>query len=264
MKSVLDFARFKQAGQPISMVTCYDSWSAKLIAGTPVDAVLVGDSGSMVMHGENSTVGATLELLETYTRATARGLAGGAFLVSDVPFPHHRMGIERAMEAADGLMKAGAQAVKIEGLRGHAEVIAHLVESGVPVMGHLGLTPQSVHQLGGYRVQGRGEEAAERLLADARALEEAGAFSLVLECVPASLAARITEALGIPTIGIGSGVACDGQVLVLQDLLGLNEGFRPKFLRTYLEGGTLIREALERYCEDVKSASFPSPEESFD
>ena len=263
MKSVLDFSRFKQERQPIAMVTCYDHWSAQLIAGTPIDAVLVGDSAAMVMHGHDSTVHATLEMMAAHTAAAARGLRGQVFLVADIPFPLHRLGRERALEAADVLMKAGAQAVKLEGVRGHAEVVHHLVESGVPVMGHLGLTPQSVHQLGGYRVQAREEQAARELLADAKALEAAGAFSIVLECIPSRLAEQVTAALTIPTIGIGSGARCDGQILVLQDVLGLNEGFRPKFLRTYLEGGELVRGALGRYAEDVKKVAFPAREESF-
>ncbi|MFP4541550.1 MAG: 3-methyl-2-oxobutanoate hydroxymethyltransferase [Opitutales bacterium] len=263
MKSLLEFARFKQERQPITMVTCYDAWSAKLIADTPIDVVLVGDSAAMVMHGHDSTVHARLEMMAAHTAAAARGLAGRTFIVADLPFPLHRMGAHRALEAADTLLKAGAQAVKLEGVRGHEEVVRHLVESGVPVMGHLGLTPQSVHQLGGYRVQARDDETAQALLLDARLLEAAGAFALVLECIPSGLAAEVTEALAIPTIGIGSGVQCDGQVLVLQDLLGLNEGFRPKFLRTYLDGAGLVKDALRRYTEDVKSQAFPAREESF-
>lgn len=263
MKSVLEFSRFKQERQPITMVTCYDAWSAKLIAQSPIDAVLVGDSAAMVMHGHESTVHARLDLMAAHTAAAARGLGGAVFLVADLPFPLHRLGRERALEAADVLLKAGAQAVKLEGFRGHEDTVHHLVESGVPVMGHLGLTPQSVHQLGGYRVQGRQEEEAERLVDDALGLQAAGAFSIVLECIPASLAARVTRDLVVPTIGIGSGVQCDGQILVLQDLLGLNDGFRPKFLRTYLEGSELVRDALRRYADDVKSAAFPAREESF-
>lgn len=263
MKSVLDFARFKQEQQPITMVTCYDAWSAKLIADSSIDAVLVGDSAAMVMHGHESTVHARLEMMAAHTAAAARGLEGKIFLVGDLPFPLHRLGKERALEAADVLMKAGAQAIKLEGLRGHEDVVHHLVESGIPVMGHLGLTPQSVHQMGGYRVQGRNIDAAEKLLADARGLESAGAFAVVLECIPAMLAQRVTEAIKIPTIGIGSGVDCDGQILVLHDLLGFNEGFQPKFLRTYLDGALLIKGALERYANDVKSQAFPAREESF-
>lgn len=263
MKSVIDFSRFKHEGQPISMVTAYDAWSARLIAQAPIDAVLVGDSGSMVMAGHDATVHASIEMMADYTAAVARGLQGEKFLVADIPFPLHRMGPETALRAVDTLMKAGAQAVKIEGAQGHLETIAHIVESGVPVMGHLGLTPQSVHQLGGYRVQGRNEAAAEALREDAIALQEAGVFAIVFECIPAELARELTATLGVPTIGIGSGVSCSGQILVLQDLLGLNDGFKPKFLRTYLDGAGLIKDALSRYDADVKSAAFPAAQESF-
>jgi 3-methyl-2-oxobutanoate hydroxymethyltransferase len=263
MKSLLEFIRHKQERQPISMVTSYDAWSARLIAQVPVDAVLVGDSGSMVMDGHSSTVHADLDSMARHTAAVARGLKEQTFLIADLPFPTHRLGLTEALKSADVLLKAGAQAVKLEGVRGHEDTVRGLVESGVPVMGHLGLTPQSVHQLGGYRVQARDSAAAEQLLADARKLEELGAFAIVLECIPSDLAATVTKTLQIPTIGIGSGVHCDGQILVLQDLLGLNEGFRPKFLRTYLDGAELVKGALERYVADVKSEAFPAEQESF-
>lgn len=262
MKRVTDFARFRAEGNPISMVTCYDAWSARIIAESPVDAVLVGDSVAMVMHGHPDTVHATTEMMATHTAAVRRGL-GEKFLVTDIPFPEHRKGIPAAMECVDRIMKAGASAVKIEGAEGHLDVISHIVGSGVPVMGHLGLTPQSVHQFGGYRVQGREEAAARQIELDALALQEAGVFSIVLECVPAELAGRITEKLTIPTIGIGSGVQCSGQILVLQDVLGMNLGFRPKFLRTYLDGAASIAAALGRYDADVKACAYPSMEESF-
>ena len=242
MKRVTDFARFRAEGNPISMVTCYDAWSARIIAESPVDAVLVGDSVAMVMHGHPDTVHATTEMMATHTAAVRRGL-GEKFLVTDIPFPEHRKGIPAAMECVDRIRKAGASAVKIEGAEGHLDVISHIVGSGVPVMGHLGLTPQSVHQFGGYRVQGREEAAARQIELDALALQEAGVFSIVLECVPAELAGRITEKLTIPTIGIGSGVQCSGQILVLQDVLGMNLGFRPKFLRTYPDGAATITAA---------------------
>lgn len=263
MNSLLEFARFKQERQPISMVTSYDAWSAQLIAQTSIDVVLVGDSAAMVMGGHLSTVHADIETMVAHTGAVARGLDGKKFIVADLPFPTHRLGLNEALKCSDLLLKAGAQAVKLEGLRGHEETVRGLVESGVPVMGHLGLTPQSVHQLGGYRVQARDAEAAEQLLEDARSLERLGAFAVVLECIPTELAAAVTEALEIPTIGIGSGVDCDGQVLVFQDLLGLNEGFKPKFLRTYLDGAELVKDALARFDGDVKSQAFPAKSESF-
>ncbi|MGC9453069.1 MAG: 3-methyl-2-oxobutanoate hydroxymethyltransferase [Oceanipulchritudo sp.] len=262
MKRVTDFARFRAEGNPISMVTCYDAWSARILAEAPIDAVLVGDSVAMVMHGYPDTVHATTEMMATHTAAVHRGL-GEKFLVTDVPFPEHRKGIPAAMECVDRLMKAGANAVKIEGAQGHLEVISHIVGSGVPVMGHLGLTPQSVHAMGGYRVQGREEAAARQIELGALALQEAGVFSIVLECVPAELAERVTKALTIPTIGIGSGNRCSGQILVLQDVLGMNLGFRPKFLRTYAEGAGVMKDALARYDADVKAGNYPSEKESF-
>lgn len=262
MKRVTDFARFRAEGNPISMATCYDAWSARIIQETPIDAVLVGDSVAMVMHGFPDTVHATVGMMGTHTAAVRRGI-GEKLVVTDIPFPEHRKGVRAAMEAVDILMKAGANAVKLEGAQGHLDVVRHIVGSGIPVMGHLGLTPQSVHQMGGYRVQGRDEHAARQIALDALALQEAGVFSIVLECVPAELAARITESLTIPTIGIGSGVHCSGQILVLQDVLGLNMGFRPKFLRTYADGAEDFKKALGRYDADVKAARYPSPEESF-
>ncbi|NDV62428.1 3-methyl-2-oxobutanoate hydroxymethyltransferase [Puniceicoccales bacterium CK1056] len=262
MKSVTDFSRYHSEGQPISMVTCYDAWSARLIAETNVDAVLVGDSVAMVMHGHPSTVHATTDMMASHTAAVRRGI-GDRFVTTDIPFPEHRKGLRGAMESVDTIMKAGANAVKIEGAQGHLDVIRHIVQSGVPVMGHLGLTPQSVNLMGGYRVQGREAAAAQQIELDALALQEAGVYALVLECVPAELAARVTESLSIPTIGIGSGPSCSGQILVLQDLLGMNLGFKPKFLRTYAEGSQNIMHALNSYNEDVKAGSFPSLEESF-
>ncbi|MEX0326374.1 MAG: 3-methyl-2-oxobutanoate hydroxymethyltransferase [Puniceicoccaceae bacterium] len=262
MKRVTDFSRFRAEGNPISMVTCYDAWSARIIAESPVDAVLVGDSVAMVMHGHPDTVHATTNMMASHTAAVRRGI-GDKFVVTDVPFPEHRKGIPAAMECVDTIMKAGANAVKIEGAEGHLDVISHIVGSGVPVMGHLGLTPQSVHQFGGYRVQGREEAAARQIELDALALQEAGVFSIVLECVPADLARRITEKLTIPTIGIGSGVDCSGQILVLQDVLGMNLGFQPKFLRTYMNGAEAMRQALNGYDADVKAFAYPSAEESF-
>lgn len=262
MKRVTDFARFRAESNPISMVTCYDAWSAKVIADSSVDAVLVGDSVAMVMHGYPDTVHATTEMMASHTAAVRRGI-GDKFVVTDIPFPEHRKGIPAAMEAVDRIMKAGANAVKIEGASGHLDVISHIVESGVPVMGHLGLTPQSVHQLGGYRVQGRDEAAARKMEEDALALQEAGAFAIVFECIPADLAGEITRKLEIPSIGIGSGPDCSGQILVLQDVLGLNKGFRPKFLRTYAEGADVFQRALTGYDMDVKGGKYPSVEESF-
>jgi len=262
MTSVLDFARFKAESRKISMVTAYDAWSARLVAHSRVDAVLVGDSAAMVMHGHPSTLPATVAVMALHTRAVAQS-AAGKFITTDLPFLSFRKGIAAAMTAVGVLMRHGAQAVKLEGVDGHEDVVAHIVGSGVPVMGHIGLTPQSVHQLGGFRVQGRDDEAAARLTRQAHRLEELGCFALVLECVPAGLAAGITAALRIPTIGIGAGAGTDGQILVLQDLWGVDTSRAPRFVRRYIDGEHLLTDALDRYDADVKSARFPGVDESY-
>lgn len=262
MKTVLDFQKARARQRPISMVTSYDSWSAALIEKSPIDCILVGDSAAMVMHGESTTLAATVDMMTLHTRAVCQG-APNTFVVTDLPFLSYRKGIPAAMDAVQKICQAGAQAVKLEGADGHLDVIRHIVESGVPVMGHLGLTPQSVHTLGGHRVQGRNSEAAQKLIHQAKALEAAGCFSIVLECIPESLARQITDALTIPTIGIGSGPGTSGQVLVFQDLLGLNTGFHPVFVRKYLEGDELIGQALDAFAEDVKERSFPTLDESY-
>jgi 3-methyl-2-oxobutanoate hydroxymethyltransferase len=214
----------------------------------------------MVVHGFADTLHATLPMMEMHTAAVRRG-APGLFVVADLPFLSFRRGASIAVEAAGALMQAGASAVKLEGVAGHEDAVAQIVGSGIPVMGHLGLTPQSVHQLGGYRVQGRSSQEAARILEDARKLESLGAFSVVLECVPEQLAAEITTALSIPTIGIGSGGKTSGQVLVLHDLLGLQAEFRPRFARRYAEGHEIVRDALTRYMADVRAARFPARDE---
>ena len=262
MNSVLDFAHAKAEGRRISMIAAYDAWSAAVIARTNVDAILVGDSAAMVLHGHPTTLTATVQMMALHTAAVAR-VAGGKLVIADLPFLSHRKGVTAAMRAVGALMTSGAQAVKLEGVDGHEDVIRHIIGSGVPVMGHLGLTPQSVHQLGGFRVQGKSADAAERLLSQARTLEELGCFAIVLECVPASLGACITSRLQIPTIGIGAGGGTDGQVLVLHDILGLNTGHTPRFVRRYFDGDRVLTDALERYDADVKEGRFPAREESY-
>ena len=260
MKSILDFARAKRAEQPIVLMAAYDAVMARLLAASPVDAILVGDSVAMVVHGHPSTLHATVDMIALHTAAVRRG-APEAFVIADLPFLSMRCGRARAVDAAGELMRAGANAVKAEGVAGHAEAIGYLVESGIPVMGHLGLTPQSVHQLGGHRVQAREPAAAARVLADAAQLERMGAFSLVLECLPAELAGEVTRARTIPTIGIGAGPATDGQVLVLSDLLGFDDQFRPQFVRRYLEGAGLVAGAIDAFVRDVRAARFPAGKE---
>lgn len=260
MKSILDFARAKRARRPISVLTAYDACQARLLALADIDAILVGDSVAMAVHGHATTIHATLDMMLLHTAAVRRGAPDG-FIIADLPFLTTRQGRKAATRAAGALLQAGANAVKLEGLTGHAEVVAHLVAAGIPVMGHLGLTPQAVHQLGGHRVQAESAAAAERLLADATELERLGAFAVVLECIPATLARQVTGALQIPTIGIGAGAGTDGQVLVLTDLLGLHPNFRPKFARRYLDGAGLIRGAVARYVRDVRIGRFPSRKE---
>ena len=260
MKSILDFARAKREERPIVMLAAYDALMARLIAASEVDAILVGDSVAMVVHGFPSTIHATVEMMCVHTAAVRRG-APAMMVIADLPFLSVRQGRDEAVRAAGALMQAGATAVKIEGVAGHEEIIAHLIESGIPVMGHLGLTPQSVHQLGGHRLQGRTPEAATQLKSDAETLEKLGAFALVLECVPAATAAKISGALTIPAIGIGAGPDTDGQVLVLADLLGLDAEFRPRFARRYLEGHAAVLGAVNTFARDVRATRFPAREE---
>ena len=262
MKSVLDFQKFKEQGHRMSMVTCYDSTSAKIVSASRIDCILVGDSLAMTMHGHDTTLAATPELMALHVEAVRRG-APNKFIVGDMPFLAHRGSLDRTMEAVRVIMKAGAQAVKIEGVDGAEDVISYVVQSGVPVMGHLGLTPQSVHQFGGFKVQATESNAAEILLAQAKKLEACGVFAMVFECVPHEVATYVTSKLHVPTIGIGAGNGCSGQVLVMQDLLGLNADFQPKFVRKYLDGFTQFKEAFDRFDSDVKSGEFPSGKESY-
>ncbi len=259
---IQDFAQAKVERRKLSMTTCYDYTSARLLAQTPIDAILVGDSAAMVMHGYSSTVHASVRLMSVHTEAVVRG-APGKFIVADMPFLSFRKGVSPALRAAHELMKAGAHAVKLEGVDGHEAVIKRLVESGVPVMGHLGLQPQSVHAYGGFRVQGRDQHAACNIKRQAKALEDLGAFATVIECIPSKLAREITQASGIPTIGIGAGAECDGQVLVWQDLLGMNLDFHPRFARSFLDGSSAITDAVARFDEAVKAGTFPAPAESY-
>jgi 3-methyl-2-oxobutanoate hydroxymethyltransferase len=260
--NVLDFQKMKDEGRKISMVTCYGYSNARAVAESTIDCVLVGDSLAMTMHGYPNTLSATTEMMALHTAAVARG-APSKFIVADLPFLSYRKGLKKAMDSVHALMSAGAHAVKLEGVRGHTEVVRHIVDSGVPVMGHLGLTPQSVHQLGGMKVQARSEAAVKLLASQACELEEAGCFALVLECVPSGAAREVTELLKIPTIGIGAGPGVSGQVLVYHDLIGLNPGFKPKFLRTYANAFEVIQSALNAYDHDVKAGQFPSEAESY-
>lgn len=249
-------------GEKIAVLTAYDASFATLCAEAGVEVLLVGDSLGMVLQGGTSTLAVTLHDMQYHTRCVAKG-AGKAYIVTDMPFGSYQQSPEQAFRNASRLMAAGAQMVKLEGGEVMAETVRFLVERGIPVCGHLGLTPQSVHQLGGYRVQGKDEAQAAQLLADAQALADAGASMLVLEMVPATLAKSITEQISILTIGIGAGVDCSGQVLVLHDMLGIYPGKSPKFVRNFMQGASSIPEALVTYVNAVKDKSFPSTEHSF-
>lgn len=261
--NILEFQAMKKKSKKISMITCYDYGFAQILNESEIDALLVGDSVAMVMHGLPNTLGATMEMMALHTAAVVRG-APKKLVVADLPFMSYRKSLDANMTNVEMLMKAGAQAVKLEGADGNLELVRHIVDSGVPVMGHLGLTPQSVHQLGGYKVQGREKKAQEKIIQQAKALQEAGCFSLVLECVPSALAQEITQALEIPTIGIGAGTQVDGQILVLQDLLGFQKEFRPKFVRRYIEANVALKEIFNKYDQDIKVGNFPRPEETYD
>ena len=260
--NILDFGKRKKEGHKISMITCYDHWSAQIIEGSKIDCVLVGDSVSMVVHGFPSTVHATVDMMVTHTEAVARGLKT-KFLVGDMPFLSYRKGVAPTLEAAGRLMRAGAHAIKLEGVWGHEDSIQALVQSGIPVMGHVGLTPQSVFQFGGFKVQGQDRSTAIDLIKQVEKLQELGCFSIVAECVPSQLGSEMSKAVDVPVIGIGAGHHVDGQVLVLQDLLGMNEGFKPKFLRRFLDGNVLLREALDSFHQEVNEVTFPLPQESY-
>lgn len=261
--NINNFRERKIKKEKISMVTCYDYTSAKIASTTHIDTILVGDSLAMTMLGESTTLPATVEQMALHVRSVVRG-AGNKFIVADMPFLSYRKSAGETMSAVGQLMSLGAHAVKLEGIKGNEEIIEHIVASGVPVMGHLGLTPQSVHMLGGYKVQGRQKSQADLIIEGALELERRGCFAIVLECVPSALAREITNKLQIPTIGIGAGPDTDGQVLVWQDLLGLNCDFKPKFVREYMNGKELITSALNQYVNDVKNGAYPSETESFE
>jgi 3-methyl-2-oxobutanoate hydroxymethyltransferase len=259
---VTHFLCAKKEGRKLSMITCYDYTFARLLSNSAIDGILVGDSAGMVMHGHSSTLSMNVELMKLHTEAVVRG-APGKFVVVDMPFLSFRKGLSAALDAAQILMSAGAHALKLEGVDGHEDVIQSLTQSGIPVMGHIGLQPQSVRAYGGFKVQGRNGDSAQVIARRANVLEELGAFAVVLECIPAALARDITKALSIPSIGIGAGAACDGQILVLQDLLGMNVDFHPKFARPFFDGARSVLDAVTHFDEAVKTGTFPSIEESY-
>ena len=244
------------------MLTGYDATFARLLDGAGVDMILVGDSLGMVVKGEANTLNVSIEQMAYHTAAVARGVSR-AHVVGDMPFMSYQANPDEALKNAARLLQAGASSVKLEGGRQIAATVARLVEAGIPVMGHVGLMPQSVHAMGGFVVQGKDPESRQRVLDDALALEAAGAYAIVLEGIPVDLAAEITGTLAIPTIGIGAGAGCDGQVLVIYDLLGLNPDFTPKFVKKYVDGAAVVGDAVRAYVDEVKRGVFPDEDHSF-
>jgi 3-methyl-2-oxobutanoate hydroxymethyltransferase len=261
--TVPDISRMKERGEKIVMLTAYDAPTASLLDSAGVDILLVGDSVGNVVLGHENTLNVTMEEMVHHTRAVARG-ATRALVVADMPYLSYHVALRESVRNAGRLVQeGGARAVKIEGGRKRARVIRAIRDAEIPVMGHVGLTPQSVHDFGGFKVQGRSAAAARAILEDALAVQEAGAFSVVLEGIPAELAALITERLSVPTLGIGAGPRCDGQVLVIHDLVGLSPDPVPSFVRKYADLAGVIREACSRFAADVRGGAFPSPAESY-
>ena len=261
--TVVTIQKAKENKEKVTMLTAYDYSMAKLIDEAGIEMILVGDSLGMVMLGYEDTLSVTMEDMIHHTRAVARGVKN-AMVVADMPFLSYQTSVYDAVCNAGRLMKEGrAQAVKLERGREFAEHIRAIITASIPVVGHLGLTPQSLNAFGGFKVQGKTQEAAQKLLEDARIIEEAGAVAVVLECVPAKLASLVTEKIHIPTIGIGAGAGCDGQVLVYQDMLAMFGDFKPKFVKRFGEIGTQMKEAFQKYSEEVKAGTFPAEEHTF-
>jgi 3-methyl-2-oxobutanoate hydroxymethyltransferase len=262
-KTTLDIKKMKASGEKITMLTAYDYAISSILDECNIDMILVGDSLGMVVLGYDTTLPVTMEDMLHHTKAVSRA-AQNALIVADMPFLSYQISPESALaNAGRFLQEANAQAVKLEGGREYAEIVKKITSAGIPVMAHLGLTPQSIHQIGGYKVQGKKEDAARKIIEDAKILEEAGAFSLVLECIPEGLASEITHSLAIPTIGIGAGVNCDGQVLVINDMLGIYDKFTPKHVKKYANLNLEIKKAVKTYIAEVKHGSFPDIEHSF-
>jgi 3-methyl-2-oxobutanoate hydroxymethyltransferase len=254
--------KLRDDGTKIAVLTCYDASFAAMLDAAGLDSLLVGDSLGMVLQGHDTTLPVTLAEMAYHTRCVARG-SKRAFLITDMPFGSYQESPQQAFRSAAELMAAGAQMVKIEGGTEFADTVRFITQRGIPVCGHLGLTPQSVHQFGGYRVQGKGEDAEQKLIADAVELEAAGAGLFVLEAIPAKLGEQVTQRLRVPTIGIGAGSACSGQVLVLHDMLDVFPGKKARFVRNFMKGASGIADAAERYVRAVRDGSFPSEEHSF-
>lgn len=261
--TVTTFKDAKKQGKKLTMLTAYDYSTAKLFDEAGVDSMLVGDSLGMTMLGYDSTLPVTMEDMIHHTKAVVRG-AKNALVVGDMPYMSYHLSVQQAVENAGRFIReAGAQAVKLEGGAAFCPEIEAMTRASIPVVGHLGLTPQSINAFGGFKVQGRSEEAARKIIEDAQALEAAGAFAIVLECVPAKLAEIITAKVAVPTIGIGAGAGCDGQILVYQDMLGMYDNFTPKFVRKFAEVGALMKQGVQEYCAAVQDSSFPAAEHTF-
>jgi len=260
--TIPEFQQQKQQGKKITVVTAYDALFTRIVEQAGLEVILVGDSLGMVVQGKPNTLSVTMEEMLYHTRMVAQ-TAQRALVIGDMPFLSYQVSVEEAIRNAGRFLQAGAAAVKLEGGLPVIEHVEAMTRFGIPVMGHVGMTPQSVNQFGGYRVQGKGQKEAEKILQEAKALEAAGAFALVLECVPSLLANTITQALTIPTIGIGAGQGCDGQVLVLYDLLGLFDDFAPKFVKPYAHLKADALQALKRYKEEVECGKFPTDAESY-
>ena len=261
--TINDFLKKKQEGRKITMLTAYDYPFARIVDDAGIDAILVGDSLAMVVQGLENTLPVTMDEMIYHTKMVSRA-AKSAMVIGDMPYLSYQVSVEDAVRNAGRFIKeAGAQAVKIEGGRETAEKIEAMTKAEIPVMAHIGLTPQAIHRMGGYKIQGRTEDAAKRLIEDAKILQEAGAFSLLLEAIPAKLAEQITKKLSIPTIGIGAGVHCDGQVLVLHDVIGLFERFTPKFVKRYADLKKDALKAVKQYKEEIEKGIFPGKEHSF-
>ena len=255
--TVLTFQKAKKNGEKLSMLTAYDYSMAKIIDESGINGILIGDSLGMVVKGDEDTLGVTVDDIIYHTKAVKKG-AKNALIVSDMPFLSYHVSVEQAVMNAGRIMKeGGANAVKIEGGKSVAKQIKAIVEAQIPVMGHLGLTPQSINAFGGFRVQGKSEEAAKKLIEDAKILEDAGVFAITLEGIPSRVAQIITDTVKVPTIGIGAGKECDGQILVYQDMLGMFSDFVPKFVKQYANIGSVMRESIESYISEVKEGSFP-------
>jgi 3-methyl-2-oxobutanoate hydroxymethyltransferase len=262
-KTILDIKKMKAAGEKISMLTAYDYVTSSILEECGIDMILIGDSLGMVVLGYDTTLPVTMEDMLHHTKSVSRA-APNSLIIADMPFMSYQLSPESALaNAGRFLQEAGAQAVKLEGGREFAQTVHKIAAAGIPVMCHLGLTPQSIHQIGGFKVQGKKEDSARTIIEDAKILEDAGAFSIVLELIPENLAEEITKSLSIPTIGIGAGVHCDGQVLVINDMLGLFDKFTPRHVKKYANLNLEIKKAVKGYIDDVKSCSFPDSEHSF-